>query len=98
MEFNGPLAGFGSFYGGVSAVASFTRGDSYGAGFTRDDPESSDIDDAYLGWKSGSVFSSVGEDAIELSFGRQAFMVGNGFLIGEGHVDQGHDAGYWLAP
>ncbi|WP_375738960.1 alginate export family protein [Pseudomonas boanensis] len=98
LDFSGPLGGFGSFYGGVSAVASFTRGDSDGAGFTRDDPESSDVDEAYLGWKSGSVFSSFGEDALKLSFGRQAFMVGNGFLIGEGHVDQGHDAGYWLGP
>ncbi|AEB58882.1 alginate export family protein [Ectopseudomonas mendocina] len=98
LEFTGPMAGFGSFYGGVSAVASFTRGDSDGAGFTRDDPESSDLDEAYLGWKSGSVLSSLGEDAVKLSFGRQAFAIGNGFLIGEGHVDQGHDAGYWLGP
>ncbi|RJG13628.1 hypothetical protein D3879_10465 [Pseudomonas cavernicola] len=98
LEFNGPLGGLGSFYGGVSAVASFTRGDSDGAGFTPDDPESSDIDDAYLGWKSGTVFSELGADAIKLSFGRQAFMIGNGFLIGDGHYDQGNDAGYWLAP
>lgn len=98
LEFNGPLGGLGSLYGGVSSVASATRGDSDGAGFTRDDPESSDIDEAYVGWKSGSVFSSLGEDAIKLSVGRQVFMIGNGFLIGEGHVDQGHDAGYWLGP
>lgn len=98
LEFNAPVAGAGSFYGGVSGVTSFTRGDSDGAGLTPDDPESSDLDEAYLGWKSGSVFSGLGDDAIKLSFGRQAFMIGNGFLIGEGHLDQGNDAGYWLAP
>lgn len=98
IELKGPQTSAGSIYGGASAVTSFTRGDSDGVGFTRDDPESSGLDEAYLGWRSGSVFSALGEDAIKLSFGRQAFAIANGFLIGEGHVDQGNDAGYWLGP
>lgn len=88
----------GSFFGKTSVVSALTRGDTDGLGYTRDDPTDTDWDDAYVGWKSGDLLPSLGTNALTISVGRQPFMVGNGFLIGEGHVDQGHEGAYWLAP
>ena len=41
------------------------------------------LEDAVAGWHSGNLFAdSMGEDAIELSGGRQSFVLGDAFLIG----------------
>lgn len=90
--------GAGTLFGGVSAVASATRGDGDALGFTPGNPEDIDLDEAYLGWKSGTLLGTLGEDAVSLSFGRQQFKVGDGFLIADGYLDQGRDGTYWLAP
>lgn len=87
----------GSLYGAVSSVSAFTIGDTDGVGATRDDPSSSGLDEAYFGWRY--PIQSLGDaTSIDLSTGRQGFVVGDGFVIGEGHLDQGHDAAFWLAP
>ena len=57
------------------------------------------LDEAWLGWNSGSLFAdSLGEDAVDLSFGRQDFDLGSGFLIWEGATNGGDRGAYWLAP
>ncbi len=91
-------ANAGTLFGGLSAVASATRGDGDAAGLTPGDPEDVDLEDAYVGWRSGTAFEALGEDAITLSAGRQAFQVGDGFVISSGYVDQGKDGAFWLAP
>lgn len=98
LAFELPMNTVGTLYGKTSAVSSLTRGDSDGLGYTRGDPTDTDWDEAYLGWRSGSTLSWLGTDALSISVGRQPFMIGSGFLIGEGHVDQGHEGAYWLAP
>lgn len=90
--------GAGTLFGGLSAVASATRGDGDAAGLTPDNPEDVDLEDAYVGWRSGTVFSGLGEDAVTLSAGRQGFQVSDGFLISSGYIDQGKDGAFWLAP
>lgn len=98
LNVTGPQSSYGSFFGGVSAVGAMTRGASDAGGFTRDNPESIDVETAFVGWKSGKLFPGLGEDAITLSGGRQNFMIGNGFLIGDGHADQARDAAAWIGP
>lgn len=90
-------SGAGTVYGAVSAVAALTRGDGDAnyISATYGNPESIAIEDAYLGWKSGTLLPSLGEDAIDLSAGRQSFRIGDGFLIADGTADVGERAGYW---
>ncbi|MDN4546784.1 hypothetical protein [Pseudomonas sp. C32] len=79
--------------GKVSAISALTRGNSDGLGYTYDNPTDTDWEDGYLDL---TYFNLLGFDSIGVSYGRQNFSVSNGFLISEGHVDQGHEAGYWL--
>ena len=87
----------GTFYGAVAAVAAGTRGGDP-ANFTTDSPSDLDLDQAYGGWKSGKLFPSLGDDAIDISAGQEYFGIGDGFLIWDGHFDAHGDAAYWLAP
>ncbi|AVD90064.1 hypothetical protein D3C76_535680 [compost metagenome] len=98
VKVTGPQTAFGTVFGGVSAVGAMTRGDSDAGGFTHDDPESVGLETAFVGWKSADLFPSLGKDALTLSGGRQNFMIDNGFLIGDGHADQGKDAAAWIGP
>ena len=51
------------------------------------------------GLELGLLFAdSLGEDAVDLSFGRQDFDLGSGFLIWEGATNGGNRGAYWLAP
>jgi hypothetical protein len=87
----------GTFYGASSFVAVGTRGGDP-ANFTVNSPAAVDLDQLYAGWRSGKVFPSLGDDAIDISVGPQIYTIGDGFLIWDGHLDTGKDAGYWLAP
>lgn len=90
-------SGAGTVYGAVSAVGALTRGDGDAnyISATYGNPERIDMEDAYLGWKSGALLSSLGEDALDLSGGRQSFRIADGFLISDGTADVGERAGYW---
>jgi hypothetical protein len=88
---------FGTTYGAVAGVAAATRGGDPG-NFTFDSPSDIDLDQLYGGWKSGNLFSSLGDDAIDISAGRQYFQIGDGFIVWDGNLDEGHEAAYWLAP
>ena len=100
------LEGKASVYGAFSLLSSGTWGDGDAAGFTEGTERRTAVEDAYLGWRSGSIFPSLGENGIEISTGRQEVIVGDGFLIkGDalslGDVDLGdnYDRGgaYYLA-
>ncbi|OHV07669.1 hypothetical protein [Kushneria phosphatilytica] len=93
------LPNAGTAFAGVTAVGSMTRGNAYGDvdGATPDHPEDARIDRAYLGWRSGALFAdSLGKDALTVSFGRQKFEFGEGFLVGDGYLDTGKYGGYWI--
>ena len=88
----------GALYGRVSVVGTATRGGIDLAGSNADDRNLDDIavENAFVGWRSGDLFPALGEDAVDLSFGRQDYLVGTGFLFGDGGAD---DRGaFWLSP
>ena len=91
-ELETPFFDFGPTYALVSMVEALTRGNGdatsslapQGArSTTSDTPQHAALEDAVIGWHSGNLFAdSLGEDAIELSGGRQSFVLGDAFLIG----------------
>ena len=91
--------GAGAFYGGASGVGSLTVGDGDAGGFTDGGDKKLSLEALYGGWRSGAVLAeSLGEDALDLSAGRQDFQVGDGFLIWDGNFDNKGDGAYWLGP
>lgn len=78
-----------TLYGGMKATASATRGDGEAQrnSVTDMQPDAFGLSEAYLGWKSGLAFAALGEDAIDISAGRQGFVIGDGFLIADGTLD-----------
>ncbi|MFI8481448.1 hypothetical protein ACIGCM_12855 [Pseudomonas sp. NPDC078700] len=106
LSFDQGLAGVGTAYGAASLLSSATWGDGDAAGFTDGSERTTKFEDAYLGWKSGDLFPVLGADGIDISFGRQNLMVGDGFLIngdalnlGNGLADGSFNRGgaYYLA-
>lgn len=77
-----------TLYGGVTAVAATTTLDGELSGqFARSGDQATDTDAAYVGWRN---------DWLDLSYGGREFTVGDGFIIGDGNFNQGHDNGqYW---
>ena len=96
-ELETPFFDFGHTYALVSVVGALTRGNGDATSSlapqsarstTSDAPQHAALEDAVIGWHSGDLFAdSLGEDAIELSGGRQAFVLGDSFLIGAGVVN-----------
>jgi len=93
VELSLPLNEQFTLSGKVSAISSLTRGDKDALGATLDDPEYTDWEDGYLkltgkelGWF----------DQVSVSYGRQNFIVGDGFLLADGHPEQGHEGAYWF--
>ena len=92
------IEGAGQAYANFSVIAAATRGDGDAAlpSTTADHPQRVLVEDAVIGWKSGTAFSSLGFDAIDISAGRQSFSIGDGFLVYDGTQDGGRRAGYVL--
>lgn len=97
-----------TLFGAVNLLSSATWGDGDAGGFTSGDERETDIEDAYLGWRSGNLLPALGENGLELSYGRQNVTIGDGFLIngdalnlgdnfndGVLHFDRG--GVYWIA-
>lgn len=100
------LGGLGHGYAGLSAVSTGTWGDGDAAGWTDGSERRTRLENAYLGWRSGSLFPALGENGLDVSFGRQTVRVGDGFLVsgdaisfGNGISDGALDRGgaYYLA-
>lgn len=78
------LANSQSLYGRIDVVQANTFG-GVDARFTNaelGDVSWLGIDKAYLGWRSGRLFGSLGDDFLDLSFGRQIYTTGTAFLFG----------------
>lgn len=84
------LGNNGTVYGAFALLSSATWGDGDAAGFSDGSERTSKIEDAYLGWKSGNQVPLLGEDGIDLSFGKQMVAVGDGFLIQGDSLNVGH--------
>ncbi|WP_264313683.1 alginate export family protein [Pseudomonas putida] len=84
------LGSVGSLYGAFAMLSSATWGDGDAAGFSDGSERTSKIEDAYLGWKSGNLVPMLGEDGIDLSFGKQMIAVGDGFLLQGDSLNVGH--------
>jgi Alginate export len=107
-ELETPFFGFGHTDALVSMVAALTRGNGdatsslapQGARSTTSDaPQHAALEDAVIGWHSGDLFADTfGEDAVELSGGRQSFVIGDSFLIGTGVVNGFGRAAFYLQP
>jgi hypothetical protein len=107
-ELETPFFDFGHTYALVSIVGALTRGNGdatsslapQGARSTTSDaPQHAALEDAVIGWHSGNLFAdSLGEDAIELSGGRQSFVLGDSFLLGTGVVNGFGRAAFYLQP
>lgn len=90
----------GEFYGAISAVGAMTRGDGDTNlnSLTFGNPQHIAVENAFVGWRSGEVIGGLSNSALDLRAGRQPFQVGDAFLIGDGTVDAGPRAAYYLGP
>lgn len=91
-------SGIGTLYSGIRVVSGGTIGDGDAGGFTQGRQGVTDLDSLYAGWRSADLLPSLGEDAVDLSYGRQEFVIGSGFIIGDGTLDSGRQGTYWLGP
>lgn len=80
-------------YGKLSWVSSSTFGDGDAAGWTDGSERTSKIEDAYLGWRSGQRFTALGENGMDISFGRQNIVIGDGFLVSGDALNLGKGIG-----
>lgn len=91
-------------YGEWSVVAAATGHDGDAIGFTEGGDEHMDTETAFLGWKSGKLFSDLGENAIEIYGGRAPIVIADGFVMGDGAfdgdsaLDGGQRPNFWMAP
>jgi hypothetical protein len=91
--------GAGRLYGAVSGVGARTGGDGDALGLTDGGDGEVDLESLFLGWSSGGAFAeSWGEGLLDVSYGRQEFQVGDGFLIYDGNFDALDKGAFWLAP
>lgn len=80
-------------YGKVSAVGERT----YGAApsLVGEDASSFDVEDLYIGWRSGNSLGNFGENALDFTVGRTRYRLGHGMLLWDGAAEGGTRGGYW---
>ncbi|KAA8732365.1 hypothetical protein F4V57_09850 [Acinetobacter qingfengensis] len=81
LGINKKIANEGTVYAKTSLVTAVTLGDGDAGGYTDGSESATKIEDAYIGWKSGNIFPILGEDGLDISYGRQNLCLGDGFLI-----------------
>jgi hypothetical protein len=87
----------GLVYGRASAVGTGTNGlDAAGSNFDDRYPGRLEAEDLYVGWRSGTLFPGLGENALDFSIGKQKYQIGNGFFMWDGGSDGSDRGGYWL--
>jgi hypothetical protein len=52
-------------------------------------------EDLAIGWRSGNVFDSLGENALDVVVGRVPYTLGRGLLLWDGAAEGGSRGGYW---
>ena len=93
------LGGAGLLFGRTSLVGTGSQGlDAAGSDFDNRYPEKLEFEDAYLGWRSGVAFPTLGTDALEISVGKQRYQIDEGFFMWDGGSDGGTRGAYWIAP
>jgi Alginate export len=107
-EVETPFFGFGHAYGLISVDGALTRGSGdplsslapQGArSSTSNSPAHAELEDLAVGWHSGELLvGSLGDDAVDISVGRQSFQLGDAFLIGTGVVNGFSRAAAALTP
>jgi hypothetical protein len=81
-------------YGRVSAVFGSTNEiDAAGSNIPWGNVTATRFEDAYLGWRSGGLF---GDTSVDVSFGRQQYVVGNGFLFYSQSSNGKNRGAYWM--
>ena len=83
----------GQIYGKISAAGERT----YGAPPTLvgESASSFQLDDLYLGWRSGKLLEGLGENALDVQVGRAPYELGHGLLIWDGSAEGSTRGGYW---
>ena len=84
--------GEGELYGAVSAAGERTF--AAPPPVVGDEASSFHVEDLYLGWRSGSALG-VGKDALDLTFGRTQYRIGQGMLLWDGGGEGGSRGGFW---
>jgi hypothetical protein len=94
------LESWGTLEARYSYVGAWTRGgiDATGSNFPDTTAESGRVEDLYVRWRSGDLLGALGQDALELGFGRQTYQVGTGFLFWDGSRNGGSRGASWLGP
>ena len=83
----------GQIYGKITAAGERTFGAP--PSVVGESASSFQVDDLYLGWRSGKLLGDLGENAIDFKVGRAPFQLGHGFLIWDGTAEGGSRGGYW---
>ena len=79
-------------YGALSAVGERTF--AAPPPLVGEEASSFQVEDLYIGWRSGSTIG-LGEDALDLSVGRNRYRIGQGFLLWDGGGEGGSRGGFW---
>ena len=87
------LGSFGGVYGTANLVSSGTWGDGDASGVTTGRERTTKFDEAFAGWRSGELFPVLGKDGVDLSFGRQVLMLGDGFILNDDGPNLGKGVG-----
>jgi hypothetical protein len=78
-----------SLLAGGSLVAATTLGDGDAGGYTRSSDGKVAAEELFAGFRAGEW---------KFTAGRQNYLVGNGFIVMDGNLDQLKDGAYWLGP
>jgi hypothetical protein len=85
--------GTSELYGKASAVGERTF--SVSPDLVGGDASSYFIDEAFIGWRSGTALPGLGENALDIAAGRVQYNLGTGFLLWDGAGEGGSRGGYW---
>ncbi len=89
--------GRGNFFGAISGVFSKTWGnDASGLTVGLDRTHQVDVEQAFVGWRSGTTFSSLDADALTIKAGNFDYLVGTGLLVADGTADGALRGGWYL--
>ncbi len=93
------LGGGSALFAEVSAVLATTLGDGDATitSFTRGNPRSISVEQAYVGYKIKPPFGLKG-DSVVAQFGRQDFILDDGFLIHLARYNIGRQSNFYLSP
>jgi hypothetical protein len=80
-------------YGKISAVGTRTFGAA--PDLVGNDESYFNIEDAYIGWRSGTSLAGLGENALDFTVGRSQYTLGQGMFLYDGSADGGSRGGYW---